>query len=261
MPSGNPAAGTPSPEGAPIRTEVRDGVGIISLDRPHRHNALNDPARAALAAAFRWAKENPEVRSVLLRGEGRSFCSGRDRSGFLDPGRHASHFGLIETAQAVRLEQVAIGKPAVCAMQGHVIGAGAELALGCDIRVAADDLRFSFPETGFGVVADTGSSCLLTGLVGPARAKWLLLSGVPIGGDEAVAWGLAEWKVPRAGLEARAFEVALTLAGRPAEATARQKELVDAVAYEGLRDGLKREMVVQLGLFEGAEFAGLQRPR
>lgn len=242
-----------------VITEVREGVGIISLNRPRKHNALNDAARAALAEAFRWAKATDAVRSVLLRGEGRSFCSGRDRSGFLEPGQHSSHFELIAAAQAVRLEQVGIGKPSVCAMQGHVIGAGAELALGCDIRIAGGDLRYSFPEVGFGVVADTGSSHLLTQLVGPARAKWLLLSGAPIGAEEAIAWRLAEWSVPNDALDSRAFEIAATLAARPPVAARRQKMLVEDLAADGLRDGLRREMVAQLGLFEGPEFATLQR--
>jgi enoyl-CoA hydratase/carnithine racemase len=248
------------PDEATVLTELRDGVGIISLNRPRKHNALNDASRAALAEAFLWARTTDAVRAVLLRGEGRSFCSGRDRSGFLDPGQHGSHFELISAAQAVRLEQVGIGKPSVCAMQGHVIGAGAELALGCDIRIAASDLRYSFPEVGFGVVSDTGSSHLLTRLLGPARAKWLLLSGVPLGAEEAVAWGLAEWQVPRELLESRAFEIAVTLASRPPEAARRQKALIDDSMAEALREGMKREMVAQLGLFEGAEFAALQNP-
>lgn len=251
-------ADSPEGEAAPVRTEIRDGVGIVSLDRPHRHNALNDAARAALADAFRWAGATLEVRAVLLRGEGRSFCSGRDRSGFLDPEAYGSHRALIALAQDVRRAQVGLGKPSLCALQGHVIGAGAELALGCDMRIAADDLRFSFPEVGFGVVADTGSSVLLTRLLGPARAKWLLLAGEPIGAEEALRWGLAEWTVSRGDLDARALEVATRLARRPPAASARQKALVDATLPDELQAALEREMNAQLALFDGEEFAALQ---
>ena len=154
------------------------------------------------------AQADPAVRSVLLRGEGPSFCSGRDKSGFLQPDAGGSYVSLIKTAQDIRRDQLAIGKPTLCAMQGHVIGAGAELALGCDMRIVADDLKFSLPEVGFGIVADTGSSTRLTALVGPARAKWMLISGASIGAEDALAWGLAEWRVPREALDQRAFELA-----------------------------------------------------
>ncbi len=239
----------------PVLTEIRDGVGIISLNRPERHNALDLAARAALADAFRWARETPEVRAVLLRGEGRSFCSGRDRENFLDPASHGSHFQLIEEAQNVTRDQANIGKPSICAMRGHVIGAGAELALVCDMRIAADDLRYSFPEVGFGIIADTGSSHLLTTLLGPARAKWLFISGERIGADDAVRWGLAEWTVSAEELDAKALEKATLLASRPPLAACSQKRLVDAVHEGGLDAGLRREMIAQLELFHGAEFA------
>jgi len=244
-----------------VRIEVREGVGIISLNRPRRHNAQNDVAREVLGQAFREVKADPAVRSVLLRGEGPSFCSGRDKSGFLQPDAAGSHVSLIKTAQDIRRDQLAVGKPTLCAMQGHVIGAGAELALGCDMRIVANDLKFSLTEVGFGIVADTGSSTRLTALVGPARAKWMLISGVPIGAEDAVAWGLAEWCVPREALDQRAFELARILASRPATAAARQKQLIDDVAFGNADEGLKREMLVQLELFDGPEYKALQAAR
>ena len=244
-----------------VRIEVREGVGIVSLNRPRRHNAENDAAREALGRAFCQLKTDPAVRSVLLRGEGPSFCSGRDKSGFLQPDAGGSYVSLIKTAQDIRRDQLAIGKPTLCAMQGHVIGAGAELALGCDMRIAADDLKFSLPEVGFGIVADTGSSTRLTALVGPARAKWMLISGASIGAEDALAWGLAEWRVPREALDQRAFELACILASRPPKAAARQKQLIDDVAFGNADEGLKREMLVQLELFDGPEYKALQAAR
>lgn len=248
-------------EDSPVLASLRDGIGIISLNRPRKHNAIDDLTRSALGRAFQWAKADDAVRVVVLRGEGRSFCSGRDRTNFLDKGEHASHLSMIAIAQKLRLEQVALNKPSICAMQGYVMGGGAELALGCDMRIVASDLHYSFPEVGFGVVADTGASHLLTQLVGPARAKWLLLSGQPIGANEALAWGLAEWIVPPEMLEVRALELAATLAARPLNASRRQKALVDDLAGGRLRDALMREMSAQLELFEGAEFEALQGER
>lgn len=243
----------------PVLIDRKDGVGVISLNRPRRHNAENDVSRAALAEAFRSLGKDPGVRSILLRGEGPSFCSGRDKTNFLQPDEQGSYVSLIRTAQNVRRDQLAVGKPVVCAMHGHVIGAGAELALACDMRITADDLRFSLPEVGYGIVADTGSSTLLTALVGPSRAKWILISGVPVGAQDAVSWGLAEWCVPRSDLDERAFEIARKLASRPPLAAARQKQLVDSFVYGHHDDGLRREMLVQLELFHGEEYQALRR--
>lgn len=252
----NPPRGEPT-----ITTEVRDGVGIISLNRPRVHNALDDEARAALREAFRWARTDDAVRAVLLRGNGRSFCSGRDRGRFLEPAAHASHAELIKAAQDVRLEQLGIGKPIIGALQGHVIGAGAELALGCDVRLAAEDMQFCLPEVGFGVVADTGSSTLLTQIAGPARAKWLLLSGERVGAQEALSWGIVEWVTARDDLDRVAFERAARLAKQPPSAMAHQKRLIDELFEAGIREGLRREMVTQLSLFAGEEFEAVQNAR
>ena len=183
------------------------------------------------------------------------------KSGFLQPDAGGSYVSLIKTAQDIRRDQLAIGKPTLCAMQGHVIGAGAELALGCDMRIVADDLKFSLPEVGFGIVADTGSSTRLTALVGPARAKWMLISGASIGAEDALAWGLAEWRVPREALDQRAFELRASWRPDLPKAAARQKQLIDDVAFGNADEGLKREMLVQLELFDGPEYKALQAAR
>lgn len=236
-----------------LQFEVVGGVATVTLNRPRVHNALNDEMRTLLADAFDEAGRRDDVRAVLLRGNGRSFCSGRDTTRFVAPGEGSSHAEMIVAAQRVRLKQLGCGKPIVGALHGHVIGAGAELALGCDMRVAASDLKFSLPETRHGLVADTGSSTLLTALVGPARAKWILLSGLPISGDQSLQWGLADWVVPPERLEAFARDLATTLASQPPMAVARQKSLIDVQFDREVRAGLAREMDAQLELFAGPE--------
>lgn len=238
----------PSPE-APVQFDLQDGVATLTLNRPRVHNALNDAMRQELGDRFDEIRARDDVRVVLLRGEGRSFCSGRDTKGFVDPAPGSTHDALIASAQRVRLNQLGCGKPIICTLQGHVIGAGAELALGCDIRIAAADMQFSLPESAHGLVADTGSSTLLTAVAGPARAKWILLSGLAIGADQALQWNIVEWVVPRAQLDAFAQTRAAVLAGRPWEAVRRQKRLVDCLYDEQVKAGLAREMQAQLELF------------
>lgn len=245
----------PVDEAPSVLHDLRDGVGVITLNRPRVHNALNDAARTALKEALIWARDEQAVRAVLLQGAGRSFCSGRDRNGFLETGPHASHRELILAAQELRLLQCGLGKPSICAIHGHAIGAGAELALGCDFRIAGVDLKYSFPEVGFGVVSDTGSSTLLTQLLGPARAKWLLASGDVMDARLAVEWGLVEWVVDTEEVADAAFEKAARLAHRPPAALQKQMKLIDEAAPALLQQALAREMEAQLELFAGSEFS------
>ena len=244
-----------------VELDVQEGVAIITLNRPQVHNALNDPMRSALTHCFEVVRRRDDVRAVLLRGRGKSFCSGRDTKGFVDPAHGASHSALIAAAQQVRRRQLGCGKPMVCAMQGHAIGAGAELALGCDMRIAAQDMRFSLPEVPFGLVADTGSSTLLTALVGPAHAKWILLSGLPVAANEALEWGLVEWVVAPEALEQKSLEIATTLASRPVAAVRRQKRLIDVQFEQLIETGLVREMAAQLELFDSGEYEKAQKLR
>lgn len=254
-------AAQPSPDTDLVLLDVAGGVATLSLNRPHVHNALNDEMRAALGARFEQVRERDDVRVVLLRGEGKSFCSGRDTTSFVDPAHGSSHADMIHTAQQIRRAQLGCGKPMVCALRGHAIGAGAELALGADIRVGATDLKFSLPEVAYGLVADTGSSTLLTNLVGPARAKWILLSATPVTAEQALQWGLVEWVVPPEELDAVALQLATTLAGRPADAARRQKRLIDVQFEQQVEAGLGREMVAQLEIFDSEEYAQVSAAR
>ncbi|MFA7668610.1 MAG: enoyl-CoA hydratase/isomerase family protein [Burkholderiaceae bacterium] len=245
----------------PVIFDVHEGVAIITLNRPQVHNALNDPMRDALTRCFEEAGQRDDIRAVLLMGRGKSFCSGRDTKGFVDPAHGASHSALIATAQQVRRRQLGCGKPMVCALQGHAIGAGAELALGCDIRVAAHDMKFSLPEVPYGLVADTGSSTLLTALVGPARAKWILLSGLPVTAGDAQSWGLVEWVVAPETLEQKSLEIVTTLASRPVAALRQQKRLIDVQFAPLIETGLAREMAAQLQLFDSGEYENEKKRR
>ena len=249
------------PETDPVLLDVADGVATLTLNRPRVHNAMNDELRAALGARFAQVRERDDVRVVLLRGAGRSFCSGRDTTRFVDPAHGSSHAEMIITAQQIRRAQLGCGKPMICALRGHAIGAGAELALGADFRVGAHDMKFSLPEAAYGLVADTGSSTLLTALVGPARAKWILLSAAVVDGDQALQWGLVEWLVAPDELDAFALKLATTLASRPPNAARLQKRLVDIQFEQQIDAGLGREMLAQLDIFASEEYAEVAAAR
>ena len=169
-----------------VTREVRDGVGIISLNRPERHNSITEDLRAQLRAAFAWAAADKAVRCILIRGNGRSFCSGRDTSQMGVREEGVTHHDALTNSQAVRMEQFRVKKPIVAAIHGAVLGAGAELALTMDFRVAADNIKLSLPEVNYGLVPDTGGSILALSLAGPSRAKWLIMSGEQIGAQDEI---------------------------------------------------------------------------
>ena len=253
-------SGTAS-SGQLVTRELRDGIAIISLNRPEIHNAVSDESRDQLHEAFVWAEAAAEARCILVRGNGRSFCSGRDTRHLGSRPAGENHAERISRSQAVRLHHMAISKPVVGAIQGAAIGVGAELALALDFRVAADNLKLALPEVNFGLVVDTGSSVLVTAMAGPSRAKWLLMSGESIGAQQALSWGLVDWVVPLAELDEKAMSIARTLASRPPHAMAMGKALVDDITGSELRAGLKRELLSQCVLYEGHEVKEIRDAR
>jgi 2-(1,2-epoxy-1,2-dihydrophenyl)acetyl-CoA isomerase len=247
---------TDSPDAAPILTRIEDGVGIVTLNRPHVHNAIDNALYAELDAAFLWAARTAEIRAVLIDGVGKSFCSGRDRGDIGTPPKDIALIDYVERSQTIRLHQIEIRKPVLAAIHGSVFGAGAQLALGADFRIAADTLKIGVPESGFGLVTDTGASAMLTHLAGPARAKWLMMSGEALDAVTAQAWGLVEWVVPAAELAERALTKAKTLAARPAQAMAQSKLIVDGLWLPDMRVALRQELLAQTLLMANPEMRG-----
>jgi enoyl-CoA hydratase/carnithine racemase len=245
----------------PLIIDVRDGVGILTLNRPEVHNAVSDALRAALSDALKEVESRGDVRAVLLRGEGKSFCSGRDTRELGHRVEGVTHEDYIRNSQRIRRQQIELPKPLVCALKGYVVGGGAEMALAADLRIAADNLRFRLPEVLYGLALDTGGSAMLCDLIGPARAKWLMMSGEAIGAEEALAWGLVEWVVAPGDLDARAFEIARKLAALPPEAVSAQKALIAAITSKGVAGAMEREVEVQSRLFRGAEYQQLKEAR
>ena len=244
-----------------VTREIREGVGIISLNRPEVHNAITEELRTELRQAFAWAAAAPEVRAILLRGNGRSFCSGRDHRHFGERQPGVTHLDAVGNAQAVRMEQIRIRKPTVAAVQGAAMGGGAELAMAMDFRVAADTLKFSLPEVNYGLVVDTGASLMAVELAGLSRAKWLMMSGETVGAKDALAWGLVDWVVGVDELDTKAFSVARTLATRPPRAITMAKRLINDALESRLGPALSQELFAQCVLFDGEEFKQLRDER
>jgi enoyl-CoA hydratase/carnithine racemase len=245
----------------PVLIEVVDGVAIVSFNRPERHNAINNEMSRMWRDAMMWAIESADVRCILIRGEGPSFSSGRDTA---ELGRRSSgqtDHSFVKKAQDLRIATLEAAKPIVAAVHGHTIGGACEIALSADIRIAADDLRMATPEVRYGLVADTGATQLITMLAGPARAKWMLMSGERIDATTALDWGLVDWVVDPDDLRGVAMEKCRLLAAAPSHAVRTAKSLVDGVWLDTVRRGMRAELEAQTALFAGDEYRELKARR
>lgn len=196
-------------DGAVTKT-LHGQVAELLLDRPAKHNAVTPAMAAAIADAARALDADDAVRVVLLRGAGeRAFCAGSDLNS-LAAYPSTWHFrNRVEYATAIRN----IRKPVIAALQGWTLGGGAEMALGADIRIAAEGTRFGFPEVTRGWVGGGGASQMLPRMIGAARAMRMLMTGDPIDAAEAHALGLFDQVVPQADLVATAQAMAAKIAG------------------------------------------------
>ena len=244
-----------------VLTTVVDGVAVVSFNRPARHNAIDDELGRAWRAAVAFALADDSVRCLLLSGEGPSFCSGRDTAQLGARAGGESDVAFVAHAQEIRIAMLESPKPIVAAVQGHALGGGFETALGADMRIAAADAVFGFPEIAFGLMADTGGTQLLTPLIGPARAKYLLMTGARIDAAQALTWGVVDWVVPVAELRDAAMELARRLAAAPPTAVAFAKQLVDQAWAGTIRNGLRQEVVAQAALFASDDYLRIKAAR
>jgi enoyl-CoA hydratase/carnithine racemase len=238
--------GSPDPSGAgaagpPVRVEVADGVATVTLHRPEAMNAISTELALALAAAVEPLATDRSVRAVVLAAAGqRAFCAGADlkqRAGFDDHGWFVQREAFRRGFAAVRRCPL----PTVAAVFGFALGGGAELALSCDLVVAADDAVFGLPEVRLGLVPAGGGTQLLVRRVGRSAAKDLVLTGRRVDAVEARRLGLADRVVPRAELPAAARALAAGMAANSPTAVRLAKWAIDLGADLALEAGMEVE--------------------
>lgn len=215
----------------------------ITLNRPDRLNSFNEDMHLELRAAFDAARARG-ARSVLLTGAGRGFCAGQDL-GDRDPARMTGKPDLSKTVRAYYAPLVRqirdFPAPVICAVNGVAAGAGASIALACDIVLAAESAKFIQSFAKVGLIPDTGGSWHLTRLLGEARAKALAFSAEPLPAKKAEEWGLIWKSVPDEALMDEARTMASQLAGGPTLGFASTKEAIHAASTQTLSDQLELE--------------------
>lgn len=190
------------------------GVGRLTLNRPQALNAINMEMRDELWTFFQAATLDPDVRVLLIGGAGpRAFSAGADITEFgTAPSLLAARASRHERDLWSRLEQLPVLTIAV--LHGFCFGAGVELPLYCDLRIAAADTRIALPEVTLGYIPSAGGTQMLPRLLPPGVARGLVLSGDEIDATQALAWGLVHEVVPMRELESRGLALAVDLAGR-----------------------------------------------
>lgn len=232
--------------------DFQDGVAILSFNRPEKHNAgAHGPDSVE---AWDWAINSPEVRCIILRGEGKSFNSGRDTTQLGKRVGDDTNFNFVRRAQKGRLERMLMPKPVVAAVKGYAIGGGFEAALACDMRVGSEDAMVSLPEIKYGILPDTGGTQVLTTLIGPAKTKYMCMSGDFVDGKTAYEWGIFDWLLPRDDVDAKALEIAKSIAARTPMGVEIAKQLIDQMHNGAVVNGIRQELLAQTVLFATEDY-------
>jgi enoyl-CoA hydratase/carnithine racemase len=212
-----------------VTIEVADGVAIVCLDRPAKHNALTPEMLGQLERILVDLDAQRSVRVVLVTGAGgRSFCAGADIHRF--KALHPLDMWAQWTRRGHRVfhQLAGLRQPTIAAVSGNAYGGGLELALACDLRIVADDATLGLTEVGIGTLPGWGGTGRLRDLIGAGRAKEMIFTGEPLTADRALAWGLANQLVPKAEVITAARALAAKITGRAPIAVQMAKQAIDA---------------------------------
>jgi len=223
-----------------ITVAVDGAVATVTLDRAPKLNALTAGMLQELEAACAVLDRDEAVRAVIVASSSpNAFCAGADLLEWGPLGARGMWERWIRDGHRVFERLARLRQPTIAAIDGVCYGGGLELALACDLRLAAAAARFAFPEAAVGAVPGWGGSQRLPKVIGVGRAKQLILLGQPIDAATAAAWGLVAEVVPAERLRGRALELARRIAENAPTAVQASKQLVDAAAGEGLATTLE----------------------
>ena len=255
-------------EASPLLLTVEEGLATLTLNRPRALNALSRRLAAALRDTVRELTTRPDLRVVVLRGAGeRAFSTGADlkERATMTPDEKGAHTSEIAAAAEAL---TALPVPAIAAVRGYALAGGMELAVACDIRVAAEDAIFGLTEVAIGVFPGAGGPVRLPRLVGPGKARELIYSGRRIGAAEALQCGLVERVVPVAEFDAAVAELAGQIRDAAPLAVRAAKRVLDVVpdlplsAALAYAEALRRPLDATRDYDEGlAAFAERRKPR
>ena len=224
-----------------VQFHQEKNVGIVTLNRPERLNAINSELLNDLIGQLHVAREDENVVSVILTGAGKSFCAGEDlketKSG-KSRSQWEEEINALQETQRVILQ---LGKPLIAAIRGYAVGGGLEFALSCDIRIAAQDAKFGFPETGVGLTITGAGTKLISQLVGLGKAKELVFTGDIIDAQQALQIGLVNQVVS----DTQLLDAALDMCGRIGQNSPLSLKLSRIALDEGLHASFEQTLALE----------------
>lgn len=239
----------------PVLVEQSGGTRIVTLNRPDKLNVFDDALNAALRAAIADADADPACRALVLTGAGRGFCAGADLAAIVGPDLKVDLGDVLENSFNPLVRQIrTLRMPVICAVNGVAAGAGANLALACDIVLAGRSARFIQAFIKIGLIPDAGGTWLLPRLVGDARARATMMLGEPVMAEQAEAWGMIWRAVDDDRLLDEAKALAAHLATQPTATLALLKRVLDDSAGNTVSQQLDAERDAQRIAGSGPDF-------
>jgi 2-(1,2-epoxy-1,2-dihydrophenyl)acetyl-CoA isomerase len=217
------------------------GVALITLNRPAKFNSFVRAMALELQEALDYCNREKHIRCVLLTGNGKAFCAGQDLSEAIDPNGVGITRIVEEHYNPVVTKIRFLTKPVICAVNGVAAGAGANIALSCDITFAAKSSSFIQAFSKIGLIPDSGGTYILPRLIGMQRASALMFSGEKVGAEEAEKMGMIYKSVPDEKLHEEALGMALKLATMPTKAIEYTKSLLNVSMQNGFEKQLSEE--------------------
>jgi methylglutaconyl-CoA hydratase len=222
-----------------LLVEIHEGIAVLTMNRPEVHNAISMSMRKMIEEALDAFNEDDSVRVLILTGAGKSFCAGvdlKERKGMSEKEVRK----LRERGPVNQIKIINLYKPVIAAVNGNALAGGLELALACDIRIAAENAVFGLPEIGLGIIPGGGGTQLLPNLVGDTRARDMVLTARRIDASTAERWGLVNRVVPVADLIKEAMDLALKMKN------------FSPISLKNAKKALNRSR--EIGLMEGFTF-------
>jgi enoyl-CoA hydratase len=232
-----------------VKLAITDGIATITMCRPEAMNALNEKVLGELKEVIAQVRDDPNVRAVIITGEGPAFVAGADIKTML-----AADLSEVETftrfGAGVMDDVEKLNKPVIAAINGFALGGGLELALACDIRLAATEARMGFPEVGLGIFPGFGGTQRATRLIGKGHACELIFTGKHINAHEALAIGLVNRVLPLNQLMKEARALAGLIASQGPVAVAQAKTAINEALQTGMDAGLSFELEAVMKTFK-----------
>jgi enoyl-CoA hydratase len=246
---------------AQVTLQIDGPIAVITNDNQDKRNAFTDEMDAQLFEILGELKAAKGVRVAIWRGEGHSWSSGRDVGSIGTNKTELTHHELMERGHRGILRMFELDIPIIVPIQGWAIGGSFQRALLCDVRIASEDARFMLPETGHGVIPDTGGIGRLYQMCGHGVVSDMVLCGRVLNAQEALALGIVSRVVPRDELEATAREMAEKVVAAPAVTIKLARRVIQHLSEPEIRTSMADELIYQTFINQSQDFAEFRAAR